>query len=85
VGVVPYYDMLNHCSSEEAVSVHLESVGQAVERMREGEKIPEGMNERDMLIVASRDIREGEELLTSYVDGEGDEVDARKLVTWGFI
>ena len=86
VGVIPYFDYLNHHDDPSRVNVGLESFGQVLSRTPEGPGRPDPgtMNEKDMLIVAKKDVREGEELLTSYVDEDDEGGDVRKIITWGF-
>ncbi|GMH46777.1 hypothetical protein TrRE_jg6638 [Triparma retinervis] len=86
VGVIPLFDYLNHHDDPNRVNVGLESFGQVLSRTPEGPGRPDPgmMNERDMLIIAKKNVKKGEELLTSYVDKDDEGGDVRKIVTWGF-
>lgn len=88
VGVVPLFDMLNHDSKRH--NVKLVSVSTAFAEMDEGAPRPKDLDAKDMLLVATDNIAAGKELLTEYfkeVDkgiGRAD-IQARKLVQWGFL
>ncbi|GMH89472.1 hypothetical protein TrVE_jg13105 [Triparma verrucosa] len=87
IGIIPFFDMLNHTPKE---NVRLSSLGDAM-RGFEGALKPADLDEKDMLIIAKEDIAKDSELLTCYLN-EGkadskedrDELAARRMVVWGF-
>mmetsp|Transcript_21429 Transcript_21429/g.35468 ORF Transcript_21429/g.35468 Transcript_21429/m.35468 type:complete len:321 (+) Transcript_21429:70-1032(+) len=90
VGIVPLFDMLNHINVPARQNIELLSVGTAFQQMNEGSPKPDDLNEKDMLLIATKPIAKGDELLTEYMDENdttktGAEIKARKLVQWGFL
>mmetsp|Transcript_8515 Transcript_8515/g.17068 ORF Transcript_8515/g.17068 Transcript_8515/m.17068 type:complete len:262 (-) Transcript_8515:23-808(-) len=95
IGVVPFFDMLNHGGREDE-NVRLCPVGEARAKMGNdmGEvsnKVPPELDDRDMLLIATKDIPPESELFTCYINEneraqgiERDEELARRLMTWGF-
>lgn len=87
VGVVPLFDMLNHCPAHVGQNVELMSAGTAFQRMMNDSKnknqessssqllpVPDGLfNDKDMLLIATKNIEAGTELLTSYVDENAED------------
>ncbi|GMH85260.1 hypothetical protein TL16_g10175 [Triparma laevis f. inornata] len=100
VGIIPFFDMLNHSPRE---NVRLSSLGDAMKGFEETTSKPADLDDRDMLIIAKEHISKDSELLTSYlhedvaksrdVNGDGDrgddefaadELAARRMICWGF-
>ena len=74
IGLVPFYDFLNHGRLGSEANVELLTYGQAVRRAGDASGA-EGsfLDLDDMLLVATADIETGAELLTGYADAGADE------------
>ena len=73
IGLVPFYDFLNHGRLGSEANVELLTYGQAVRRAGDASGA-EGsfLDLDDMLLVATADIETGAELLTGYADAGAD-------------
>jgi hypothetical protein len=82
--------MLNHDSKQH--NVRLVSAATAFGEMDKDADVPADLNDKDMLLVATTDIEEGTELLTQYIEEDEGvslssraEIQAKKLIHWGFL
>ena len=99
VGIVPFFDMLNHSHDAELSNVELKTVGQCLRgdgsysSEDEGKNYNNGdddvkngadrlgLNRRDLVLVLTKPVREGQELLTQYETNVDDDEEAQ-LKLW---
>jgi hypothetical protein len=75
-GLVPFFDMLNHCHEPSDANVDLKCVGDVYPNYADV-----GLNPKDMILVLTKDVRAGQELLTQYhTDIVGNEENQLKLL-----
>jgi len=82
-GIVPFFDMLNHCHESELANTDLVTFGSCLDRQSEDAKERNQstglLGTKDMLLVLTRDVCEGQELLTQYYTEIDDEETQLKL------
>ncbi|CAB9526223.1 expressed unknown protein [Seminavis robusta] len=67
-GAVPFFDMLNHCHDARSANTELVTFGSCLDKTKESsnEADSSGLQRKDMLLVLTKDVNEGQELLTQY-------------------
>jgi hypothetical protein len=68
IGIVPFHDMINH--SSENPNVEVRPFADIISRASGG--APSWLQDRDMILLATRDMVAGEELLLTYKDDSDD-------------
>lgn len=73
-GALPFFDMLNHCHDETKANTELVTFGDCLDRItKDGGGSDFGLDRKDMLLVLTKDVKAGEELLTQYATSIDDE------------
>lgn len=80
IGIVPFFDMLNHSHDATEANVDLTSFGDCLDRAGENVDLSEiSLDRKDMLLVLNKDVARGQELLTQYETDVQDERTQLKL------
>ena len=76
--------MLNHCHDANKANTELMTFGECIDQSSEdGEKKSFELNRKDMILVLSKDVELGEELLTQYeIDIESEEIQLKLLLQY---
>lgn len=85
VGAVPFFDMLNHCHDASKSNTELMTFGECLDRsVKDGESSNVELNRKDMLLVLTKDIDQGEELLTQYeIDVASEQTQLQLWIQYG--
>ena len=89
-GIVPFFDMLNHCHDARHSNTDLMTFGDCIDKMRSTEdknddkSAKDVLERKDMLLVLTKDVDEGHELLTQYAtDIEKEETQLKLWIQYG--
>lgn len=84
-GAIPFFDMLNHCHDSSRVNTELMTFGACLDRSaKDSEGSSQWLDRRDQVLVLTKDIKEGSELLTMYeTNVDKEESQLQLLVQYG--
>ena len=84
-GAIPFFDMLNHCHESSRANTELMTFGACLDRSaRDGESSGEWLDRKDLVLVLTQDVDEGEELLTMYETNiDEEETQLQLLIQYG--
>ena len=87
-GIVPFFDMLNHCHDAGKSNTDLMTFGNCLDKSEnhkeKAETSADVLQRKDMLLVLNKDVDEGGELLTQYAtDIENEETQLKLWIQYG--